>query len=53
MASDLETHKSINMYVIKVAGGEVCWCSRLQKIVAVSTTEAEYISATDASTEVI
>ncbi len=53
MAGDLDTRKSTSGYVFAIAGGAVSWCSRLQKIVALSTTEAEYISATEASKEAI
>ena len=51
MADDLDTRKSTSWYIFTVAGGAVSWCSKLQKIVAPSTTEAEYISATEASKE--
>ncbi|MCO5586528.1 hypothetical protein L7F22_040468 [Adiantum nelumboides] len=54
MASDVvDTQKSTSGYVFTLAGGVVSWCSKLQKIVALSTTEAEYISATEASKEAI
>ena len=53
MAGDVDTRKSTSGYVFTIAGGAVSWCSRLQKIVALSTTEAEYISATEASKEAI
>ena len=53
MAGDLDTRKSTSGYIFTVAGGAVSWCSKLQKIVALSTTEAEYISATEASKEAI
>ncbi|MCO5595809.1 hypothetical protein L7F22_049859 [Adiantum nelumboides] len=53
MAGDMDTRKSTNGYVFAIAGGAVSWCSRLQKIVALSTTEVEYISATEASKEAI
>jgi len=53
MAGDVDTHKSTSGYVYTLAGSAVPWCSRLQKIVALSTTEAEYISATQASKEAI
>ena len=47
MAGDVDTHKSTSGYVYTLAGGAISWCSRLQRIVALSTTEAEYISATE------
>ncbi|MCO5569008.1 hypothetical protein L7F22_022714 [Adiantum nelumboides] len=53
MAGDVDTRKSTSGYVFTLAGGAISWCSRLQKIVALSTTEAEYISATKASKEAI
>ncbi|MCO5573839.1 hypothetical protein L7F22_027614 [Adiantum nelumboides] len=53
MAGDMDTRKSTSGYVFAIAGGAVSCCSRLQKIVALSTTEAKYISATEASKEAI
>ncbi|MCO5579895.1 hypothetical protein L7F22_033760 [Adiantum nelumboides] len=53
MAGDVDTRKSTSGYIFTLAGGAVSWCSRLQKIVALSTTEAKYISATEASKEAI
>ena len=51
MAGDVNTWKPTSGYVFTLAGGAVSWCSRLQKVVALFTTEAEYISATEASKE--
>ncbi|MCO5592584.1 hypothetical protein L7F22_046587 [Adiantum nelumboides] len=53
MGGDLDTKKSTNGYVYTLVGGAISRCSRLQKIVALSTTEAENISATEASKEAI
>ena len=53
MAGDMDSRKSTSGYVFTLAGGAVSWCSRLQKLVALSTTEAEYISATEAAKEAI
>jgi len=46
--SDLEKRKSTTSYVFIIAGGAVSWVSKLQTIVALSTTEAEYMIATQA-----
>ena len=43
-----DTGKSITAYLIKLAGAPVSWVSRKQKTVALSSTEAEYMSMTDA-----
>lgn len=52
-AGDLDKSKSTTGYVFTLAGGAVSWISKLQSIVATSTTEAEYVAATQASKEAI
>lgn len=42
--SENETRKSRTGYVIVMAGAAVAWCSKRQQIVALSSTEAEYIA---------
>lgn len=44
-AGCVKTRKSTTGYVILFGGAPISWCSRKQKIVALSTTEAEYIAA--------
>ncbi|GLU15250.1 hypothetical protein SLE2022_317570 [Rubroshorea leprosula] len=53
MAGDLDNRKSISGYLFTFAGGAVSWQSKLQKCVALSTTEAEYIAATEAGKEML
>ncbi|GLT26815.1 hypothetical protein SLA2020_018570 [Shorea laevis] len=53
MAGDLDDRKSISRYLFTFAGGAVSWQSKLQKCVALSTTEAEYIAATEAGKEML
>jgi len=43
---DLEKRKSTTGYVFIIAGGAVSWVSKLQTVVALSTTEAEYMAVT-------
>ncbi|XP_073154150.1 secreted RxLR effector protein 161-like [Henckelia pumila] len=50
-ASDLDKRRSISGYVFTVGGNIVSWKSSLQNVVALSTTEAEYISLTEAVKE--
>ncbi|KAH9789507.1 Integrase catalytic domain-containing protein [Citrus sinensis] len=52
-AGDLDKRKSITGYVFALAGAAVSWVSKLQTVVALSTTEAEYMAATQACKEAI
>jgi hypothetical protein len=45
--------RSTSAYVVKIGSGAVSWMLRLQPIVALSTTEAEFIAAASAGQEVI
>lgn len=53
LAGDIDTRKSTSNYLISFVGGAVSWKLRLQKCVALSTTEAEFIAATEASKEML
>jgi hypothetical protein len=53
LASDIDSRMSNTGYVFTVGGTTVNWISRLKKIFALSTTEAEYVVATKASKEMI
>ncbi|CAH9062481.1 unnamed protein product [Cuscuta epithymum] len=53
MAGDTDSRKSTSGYIYTFAGGTVSWQSRLQKCVALSTTEAEYIAAAEAGKEML
>ena len=50
-AGDLDGRKSTSRYLFTFAGRAVSWQSRLQKCVALSTTEAKYIAANEAGKE--
>jgi ATP-binding cassette subfamily B (MDR/TAP) protein 1 len=52
-AGDHDKRKSTTGYVFTLAGGAVSWLSKLQTVVALSTTEAEYMAATQACKEAI
>uniref|UniRef100_A0A803N8D1 Reverse transcriptase Ty1/copia-type domain-containing protein n=1 Tax=Chenopodium quinoa TaxID=63459 RepID=A0A803N8D1_CHEQI len=53
MAGDIDSRKSTSGYMITFAGGAVFWQSRLQKCVALSITESEFIAATEACKELL
>ena len=53
MAGDIDSRKSTSGYLVKFAGGAISWQSRLQKCVALSTTEAEFIAVTEACKELL
>ncbi|KAE8733040.1 Detected protein of unknown function [Hibiscus syriacus] len=52
-AGDLDKSKSTTGYMFKIIGGAISWVSKMQSVVATSTTEAEYVAATQASKEAI
>ena len=53
MSADVDTRRSTSRYGMTYAGGAVSWQSRLQKTVALSTTEAEYMAAVGVGKEVL
>jgi hypothetical protein len=53
MAGDKDSRKSTTRYVLTVGGITISWILKLQKVVSLSTTEAEYVAATEASKEMI
>ena len=53
MAGNKDNMKSTSGYLMTFAGGAVSWQSRLQKCVALSTTEAEYLAVTEAYKELL
>eukprot|EP00253_Pinus_taeda_P036452 PITA_36452 len=50
---DLDQRRSTSGYVFNLFGGAVSWMSKKQSVVALSTTEAEYMAATHASKEAV
>lgn len=52
-AGDIVTRKSQSGYVFQLCGGPISWSSKKQAVVALSTTEAEYVAASFAAQELI
>jgi hypothetical protein len=52
-ASDPTTQKSTTGYLVKLANGVICWNSRAQKSIALSSTEAEYMSLGDTCRQLV
>jgi hypothetical protein len=48
-----DNKKSTSGYVVTMGTGAISWSSRLQGIVTLSTTEAEYVAATSAGQEIL
>ncbi|KAE8695627.1 Potassium transporter 10 [Hibiscus syriacus] len=53
LAGNVDIRRSNTGYVYTLGGTAVSWVSQLQKIVALSTTEAEYVAVTEASKEMV
>ena len=53
MSGDVDSSKSTSGYLMTFAGAAMSWQSRLQKCIALSTTEAEYIAAVEAGKELL
>ena len=53
MAGDIDGRKSITGYVYMLGGTTISWVSKLQNIVTLSTTKAEYVAVTETSKEMI
>lgn len=51
--NDLNDRKSTTGIIIKVSGNTICWQSKKQKCVAISSTEAEYYALSTALREAI
>ncbi|RVW61470.1 Retrovirus-related Pol polyprotein from transposon TNT 1-94 [Vitis vinifera] len=52
-AGNIDSRKSTTGFVFTLGGTAISWTSNLQKIVTLSTTEAEYVAATEAGKEMI
>ena len=50
-AGDIGTRQSTSGFIFTLYGGPVAWSSRRQSCIALSTTEAEYVAAGDATKE--
>jgi hypothetical protein len=50
-AGDKDTRKSVSGYLFLVSGGVVSWRSQRQSVVALSSTEAEYVALAEACKE--
>ena len=53
MVGDKDSRRSTTRYVFTIGGIMVSWISKLQKVVALSTTKVEYVSTAKASKEMI
>ena len=52
-SGDKDTRRSVTGYVVYFMNSPVAWCSRSQKGVTLSSTEAEYVAISEVVTEII
>ena len=53
LAGSVDDSKSVAGYVFNIGSGAISWMSKKQSVVALSTTEAEYIAASVAGCQVV
>jgi hypothetical protein len=53
LGGDIDGRNSTSGYVFTINGTTVSWMSKLQKCVALSTTEAEYIAISEVGKELV
>ena len=53
MAGDIDGKRTTTGYAFTVGGTTVSWILKLQKVVALSTIEEEYVATTESSKEII
>jgi len=53
LAGDVDSRKSTTGYVYTLGGTAVSWSSTLQKIIALLTTEAEYVAVSESAKEIV
>jgi len=53
LSGDFESSKSTTRYVFTLGGTTVSWMSKLQKCIAMSTTELEYVAMSEAGKEMV
>ena len=51
MSGDIDSSKSTSGYLMMFTGGAVSWQSKLQKCVALLTTESEYVTTVETGKE--
>ena len=52
-AGDKDDSKSTSGYLFSLSGASICWKSRKQQLIALSSTEAEYIALTEAAVTIL
>ncbi|XP_057972764.1 secreted RxLR effector protein 161-like [Malania oleifera] len=52
-AGDLDDKRSTIWYVFSLVGGPICWRYMVQSLVALSTTESEYMAVAEATKEAL
>jgi hypothetical protein len=52
-AGDKQDRKSTTGYVVIASGGAICWKSKKQSVVSLSTTEAEYMAVGEVTKEIL